>query len=80
MKEVKCLQTALYRLSKIRDIQFYLIGPYFNGFSQNFLKKTNTHFNSYKAEIVQKDELDLSLIADGTDFEINGKKIKEEKR
>ncbi|MFS0892382.1 DEAD/DEAH box helicase [Peribacillus frigoritolerans] len=52
---------CLYRLTK-KSADFYLIGPYFNGFSENFLKETNAVFRKYKAEIVQKDIVDLSIV------------------
>lgn len=72
----KVFTNCLYRLSKIEEINFYLIGPYFSGFSKNFLEKTNSIFQLYESEIVQKDDLDISRIEPGTKYKIAGKEVK----
>lgn len=73
---------CLYRLSKMsRD--FYLIGPYFQSFSKNFLIKTNAVFRKYSAEIVQKDTIDISHLESQDEFVISQhifKKLKDNDR
>lgn len=66
---------CLYRLSKMKS-DFYLIGPYFKGFSENFIKKTGAVFKKYSTEIVQKDDYNFADINIKDEFEINGKKIR----
>lgn len=56
----KIFTNILYRLSKTKA-DFYLIGPYFDKFSEEFLKRTKAQFFKYTAEIVQKDRIDLSI-------------------
>lgn len=75
----KVFTNCLYRLSKIEGINFYLIGPYFSGFSKNFQEKTNSTFQLYESEIVQKDDLDISKIEPGTKYKIAGKEVKKHK-
>jgi helicase len=78
----KVFTNCLYRLSKIEGINFYLIGPYFSGFSKIFQEKTNSTFILYESEIVQKDDLDISKIEPGTKYKIEKteiKKLKSEK-
>lgn len=66
---------CLYRLSKLaRD--FYLIGPYFQDFSTNFLNHTNAIFRRYSAEIVQKDTIDISNLNPKVEFVIAQHKFK----
>lgn len=55
----KIFTNSLYRLSKTKS-DFYLIGPYFDKFSQEFLNRTNAKFFKYTSEIVQKDKIDLT--------------------
>ncbi|MCO6173649.1 DEAD/DEAH box helicase [Flavobacterium sp. NRK F10] len=55
----KIFSNSLYRLSKT-NADFYLIGPYFDKFSEEFLKKTNSFFYKFTAEIVQKDNIDIT--------------------
>jgi len=50
--------SVLYTLSR-SNADFYLIGPYFKKFSQNFLEKTKSHFIRYTTEIVQKETINL---------------------
>lgn len=66
---------CLYRLSKMAK-DFYLIGPYFQNFSKNFLDHTNAKFRRYSAEIVQKDTIDISSIDTKTEFMISQYKFK----
>lgn len=72
----KIFTNCLYRMSKIPNIHFYLIGPYFSSFSKNFLEKTNSNFVIFESEIVQKDEIDLSKLNRGEQYEVNGKALK----
>jgi helicase len=55
----KVFTSALYRLSKTQA-DFYLIGPYFDHFSQEFLKRTGSIFVKFNSEIVQKDIIKLT--------------------
>ena len=55
----KIFTNSLYRLSKTKS-DFYLIGPYFDKFSQEFLNRTSAKFFKYTSEIVQKDRIDLT--------------------
>lgn len=55
----KIFTNSLYRLSKTKA-DFYLIGPYFDKFSTEFLKRTNSKFYKFTAEIVQKDSIDVT--------------------
>jgi len=66
---------CLYRLSKMSN-DFYLIGPYFESFSKNFLDKTNAAFRKYTAEIVQKDTIDISVLKSQEEFVISRDKFK----
>lgn len=66
---------CLYRLSKM-DADFYLIGPYFEGFSKKFLEKTNAKFRKYSAEIVQKQTYDFMKIDFKEEIKIDNNKIK----
>lgn len=55
----KIFTNCLYRLSKTKA-DFYLIGPYFDKFSSEFLQRTNSKFYKFSAEIVQKDIIDIT--------------------
>lgn len=66
---------CLYRLSKMKA-DFYLIGPYFQKFSSNFLQRTNSTFRRYSAEIVQKDTIDISGLGRNSEFIISNHKFK----
>lgn len=44
---------------------FYLIGPYFKRFSENFLNRTKSAFLRYSTEIVQKEVFNLTEIENG---------------
>ncbi|MGD6831004.1 DEAD/DEAH box helicase [Sutcliffiella halmapala] len=66
---------CLYRLSKMA-IDFYLIGPYFQKFSNKFLERTNAKFNRYSAEIVQKDTIDISNLEYQSEYVISKNKFK----
>ncbi len=57
----KVFTNTLYRLTKTKA-DFYLIGPYFDRFSAEFLEKTNAKFKRFSTEIVQKDIIDLTKI------------------
>jgi ERCC4-related helicase len=72
----KIFTNCLYRLSKINNIHFYLIGPYFSGFSEKFQNKTDSQFKIFQSEIVQKDDFDISIVNQNDFYSINGKKIK----
>lgn len=72
----KIFTNCLYRLSKIENIHFYLIGPYFSGFSEKFKNKTNSHFRIFQSEVVQKDDNDLFNVPFNAVYKINGKNIK----
>jgi helicase len=72
----KIFTNCLYRLSRLKDIHFYLIGPYYSGFSENFQKISHSYFKSFVSEVVQKDDLDISYVSDNDSYMIYGKKIK----
>jgi len=72
----KIFTNCLYRLSKIANIHFYLIGPYFSGFSENFQKITKSHFSLFQSEVVQKDDFDISKVPTNGTYKIAGKDIK----
>lgn len=72
----KIFTHCLYRLSNIHKIDFYLIGPYFSGFSRQFLNKTGALFQLYESEIVQKDDFDLSDEQDGATYYVGGKELR----
>lgn len=55
----KIFTNSLYRLSKTKA-DFYLIGPYFDKFSEEFLRRTDSKFYKFTAEIVQKDNIDIT--------------------
>ncbi|WP_203296761.1 DEAD/DEAH box helicase [Luteirhabdus pelagi] len=55
----KIFTNALYRLTKKKS-DFYLIGPYFDKFSEKFLEYNNAKFIKFDAEVVQKDFIDLT--------------------
>ena len=52
---------CLYRLEKTGS-DFYLIGPYFNEFSKNFIASSNAKFVKFSTDIVQKDVYDVNKI------------------
>lgn len=66
---------CLYRLSKM-ETHFYLIGPYFDDFSPNFRKKTNSFFEKFNSEIVQKDTYNIFDTSEGSTYTLDGKNIK----
>jgi ERCC4-related helicase len=66
---------CLYRLSKMNS-DFYLIGPYFNKFSESFIEKTNAKFRKYSTEIVKKDVVDISNIQNQSLYNLFGKELK----
>ncbi|WP_025848567.1 helicase-related protein [Paenibacillus ehimensis] len=66
---------CLYRLSKMAA-DFYLIGPYFQQFSKNFLNRNNAIFRRYSAEIVQKDTIDISALNTQEEFVISQHKFR----
>lgn len=72
----KVFTNCLYRLSRIPNIHFYLIGPYFMGFSPRFIDKTQSKFIRFDSEIVQKDNFTINEIPDSSKFVIDGKEIK----
>jgi helicase len=72
----KIFTNCLYRLSRIPKIHFYLIGPYFSGFSPKFLNKTSSKFESFESEIVQKDDYDVNSIINKEKFVVNGTEVK----
>lgn len=45
--------SCLYKAYRER-CDYYLIGPYFNSFSKEFLRRTNGYFEKYNTDIVQK--------------------------
>lgn len=53
-RRYKIFQYALYTLVQNPDANFYMIGPYINKFSKNFLEKEGADFKEYDIEIVQK--------------------------
>jgi replicative superfamily II helicase len=61
---------CLYRLARM-NADMYLIGPYFDSFSANFLNKYDVKFISYSQEIVAKNEFDLSDISPTDTININ---------
>ena len=71
----KVFTHCLYRLSRM-NIDFYLIGPYFNKFSQSFLERTHSKFRKYKSEIVQKDTYSLETLSNASDKLFPGKLFK----
>lgn len=52
---------CLYRLEKT-GADFYLIGPYFNEFSKNFITNSKAKFVKFTTDIVQKDVYDVNKI------------------
>lgn len=66
---------VLYRLVK-KAPHFYLIGPYFKNFSENFIKKTNSKFFHFEAEVVQKATYDISSVESGDLYKVNGNEVK----
>lgn len=71
----KIFTNSLYRLSKTKA-DFYLIGPYFDKFSEQFLTRTNSKFIKFESEIVQKDLIDLSICKPKEKVIIGDKEIK----
>ena len=65
---------CLYRLLKFR-CDFYLIGPYFDSFSQRFMQKTQSKFIKFSAELVQKQVIDVFGISHNTRYEVNGTRL-----
>lgn len=75
----KVFTNTLYRLSQ-KQSDFYLIGPYFDKFSEEFLIKNNAKFIKYTAEIVQKDIIDLTKIEQKGKVNIGNVEIKNGRR
>jgi hypothetical protein len=75
----KVFTNTLYRLSKKKS-DFYLIGPYFDRFSPEFLNKNNAKFIKFTAEIVQKDIIDLTKIEQKEKVTIGNYEIKNGRR
>lgn len=71
----KVFTNCLYRLAN-KSKEFYLIGPYYAGFSKTFLKKTGAFFKKFDTEIVQKDIFDLSAIPYHDKYTINSVELK----
>lgn len=65
---------CLYHM-KDRSPNFYLIGPYFDKFSERFLQETNSHFVQYKVNIVQQRVYDITDIKVGDEFIFEGGSI-----
>lgn len=63
---------CLYKAYKKR-CDYYLIGPYFNDFSPNFIQKTNGYFKKYNTDIVQKSTINY---LEDSDILIDGVKLK----
>jgi helicase len=72
----KIFTNCLYRLSKIEKVHFYIIGPYFSGFSEKFLNKTKSQFRIFESEVVQKDDNNLFNVPLNEYYKVNGKMIK----
>jgi helicase len=71
----RVFSNVLYRLSlQVKD--FYLIGPYFEGFSARFLKKTQAKFKRYESQVVQKRVIDLANLQEKESFRIFNKEFK----
>ncbi|MBZ2171963.1 helicase-related protein [Nitratidesulfovibrio sp. SRB-5] len=66
---------CLYRLAN-RVSRFYLIGPYYDEFSVNFLKRFNAHFLRFDVEVVAKNKLDISDVSRGNIYDVKGVKVK----
>ena len=75
----KVFTNTLYRLSK-KQSDFYLIGPYFDRFSEEFLSRNNAKFIKYTAEIVQKDIIDLTKTEQKVKVSIGNSEIKNGRR
>lgn len=54
-KRYKVFQYALYTLLQNKSVDFYMIGPYIDNLSKNFLEKEKAIFKEYDIEIVQKE-------------------------
>lgn len=52
-KRSSVFSNCLYKAYK-KECDYYLIGPYFNKFSEKFLEKTGGHFKKFETDIVQK--------------------------
>lgn len=52
-KRASVFSNCLYKAYK-KECDYYLIGPYFNKFSESFLEKTGGHFKKFETDIVQK--------------------------
>jgi len=66
---------CLYRLSKMKS-DFYLIGPYFDDFSPKFRESTNSFFEKFNSEIVQKDIYNIFNSEKDNKYVLNGKTLK----
>lgn len=66
---------ALYRLSNAVS-DYYLIGPYFEGFSKNFLERKGGTFLRFKTEIVQKDTHHFHELEKGEIFSLGDSELK----
>ena len=69
---------VLYELCKT-NADFYLIGPYFKGFSKKFLQKTGAAFVRFGVEVVQKEILNIHEIPLGGNVEVGGNSFKKAK-
>lgn len=69
---------CLYRLSKIVP-NFYLIGPYFEGFSKKFLERTGAKFVRFDTEIVQKEVHHFHGVIPGRSIRVGEASIKKYK-
>jgi helicase len=67
--------SVVYRLAKTVEA-FYLIGPYFSGFDQQFLRKMNASFVQFKTELVSKEEIILPRHETGKEITFSGATFK----
>jgi helicase len=65
---------CLYRLLKFK-CDFYLIGPYFDSFSQKFMERTQSKFIKFSSELVQKQVVDVYAMQHNSRYEINGSSL-----
>ncbi|WP_305838011.1 DEAD/DEAH box helicase [Photobacterium leiognathi] len=66
---------CLYKAYK-KKCDYYLIGPYFNNFSSEYLKKTNGYFKKYDTDIVQKSISNYLYDCESNVSGMNFKKLK----
>jgi helicase len=65
---------CLYRLLKFK-CDFYLIGPYFDSFSQKFIERTQSKFIKFSSELVQKQVVNIHAIQPNSRYHINGSSL-----